>query len=100
MSVAFSLRRQHQAGTDRRAVDDNGARSAHTVLTAHMRPRELKMVAQRIGKIRARLDVNLDWLAIDIKAAGPGHHHPASDGFRPAAFIKARSSKTPIKARR
>src|SRR5215475_6537116 len=57
---AFSLRGQHEAGADRRTVNNHGARPAYSMLTADVGPGELKMVAERISKAGPRFDVNFD----------------------------------------
>ena len=71
---AIGLRGQHQTGADRRAIDNDSARPAYTVLTADVCPGELKIATERIGQAGARFDVDLDLLAVDSETSGPGRH--------------------------
>jgi hypothetical protein len=99
-SHAIGLCGQHQTGSNRCAINNDGARPAYTVLTTDMGTCELKMVTERIGQAGARFEVELDLLAVDGEASGRGRHYANSATFSPAAWPKALSSRTPNKARR
>ena len=55
--VTIGLRREHQAGTHRGAVEDHRAGSAYAVLAADVSAREQQVMAQEIAQQRARLDL-------------------------------------------
>ena len=73
-AAALGLNRQHQAGADRGAVDNDRARAAHAMLAAEMGAGLPQLVAQAIGEMHSRLDIDLDWLA--VKLEHHTHHAP------------------------
>ncbi len=77
---ALRLHRQQQARAHRGAVDDHGAGATHAVLAAEMRSGEPQLVAQAVRQGHARLDLDLDFLAVDFKS--DGHRWVASVGCR------------------
>jgi hypothetical protein len=62
--AAVAIHRKCDAGALRDAVDVDRARAADTLLAAEMRPRQIKLLAQEIGQMGARLDQRLDRTAV------------------------------------
>ena len=54
---ALGLDSEHQAATDEAAIHAHGARAAHTVLAADVRPHEPQLVAEEVDQVLPRLDV-------------------------------------------
>src|SRR5687767_14068585 len=94
---AFSLHRQYQAGPDRGAIDNDGARPAYPVFAADVGAGQLEMMAEGIGQGGARLHIDTRWLAVDGELGRLLRHQADSASFTPAARPKARSSSTPSK---
>jgi len=97
------LRRQHQAGTDDFPVHAHGARTANAVLATDMRAGELQLLAQEVRKIKARQDLRIDALAIDIKRDRQGCRHadlPTLRSGRPSSEATHRASNTFARCRR
>ena len=72
----FSLHCQHQTGANRGAVDDDRARAASAMLAAEMGSGQAQHLAQAIGEVEARLDIDHDGIAIDPETY-PHHALPA-----------------------
>src|SRR5262249_19195760 len=62
---AISLDREHQAGTDRLAVEDDGAGAADAMLAADMRAGLAAVIADSVDQGLARLDTDRVRLAVD-----------------------------------
>src|SRR5262245_60888710 len=62
---AFSLYRQHQAGADRGAVDNDRARAAGTVLATEMGSGQAQHLAQAISEVEAGLDLDHNGITVD-----------------------------------
>src|SRR5207245_137815 len=92
--AALRLDREHQAGADSGAVDDHGAGAAHAVLAADVGAGQPQRVTQAVGEAGARLEIDLDRLAID----GEGERHQTSPLC--AAARNARSTRVVTNARR
>src|SRR5262249_30476168 len=90
--AALGLDRQHQAAADSLAVEKHGASTANPMLAANMRAGQPQMMAQAIGERQARLDRNLDFMAVDLEAS---LHRVCS-----AAILRARSTMVPASALR
>ena len=71
----FSLHRQHQTGADRGAIDDDRACTAGAMLAAEMGSSQAEHVAQAIGEVEPRLDVDRDGITVDPKTH-PHHAFP------------------------
>jgi hypothetical protein len=71
----FSLHRQHQAGADRGAVEDDRARAADSVLAAEMGSGQAQHVTQAIGEVKAGLDLDRYGITIDPETH-PDHASP------------------------
>ena len=69
---AMRLRRQHQAGANDLSVHAHRARTAHPVLATDMRARQLQLLAQEVREIKARQDLRIDALAVDMKRDSQG----------------------------
>ena len=67
------LHRQHQTGADREAVDDDRACAAGAMLAAEMGSSQAEHVAQAIGEVEPRLDVDCDGITVDPET----HPHQA-----------------------
>ena len=93
-AAAFSLHRQHQTGADRGAVDDDRARAAGAMLAAEMGAGQPQHLAQAIGEVHARLDLDRDGLAVE-----PERHPHHALPFR-AAARKPRSTSVATRPRR
>ena len=59
-ALAVDLHGKHQAGTRGSAVHEDGARAAHAMLAAHMRPGEHELVPQEIRERSTHADLALD----------------------------------------
>ena len=70
------LHREHEAGADRLALEEHGARTTDAVLAAHMRARQVQVIAQEIGKGGARLRGARARLSVDDEANGLLHARP------------------------
>ncbi len=70
--AAFGLNRQHQARADRLPLDDDGARAAHAMLAAEMGSGLPQHIAQAIGQVHARLDIDRD--GVTVKQEIHPHH--------------------------
>ena len=90
----FSLHRQHQTGADRGAVDDDRARAARAMLAAQMGSGQAEHVAQAIGEVEPRLDVDRDGITVDPET----HPHHAPPFW--AAARKPRSMSVATRPRR
>ena len=88
------LNRQHQAGADRGPIDNDRARAAHAMLAAEMSSGLPQGVAQAIGEMHARFDIDLDGLAVKLER----HAHQAPRGC--AALRKPRSTSVATRPRR
>jgi hypothetical protein len=62
---AVGLDREHQAGTHRFAVKDNGAGAAHSMLTTQMSSGEIQLLANEIGQGHSDFDEPLVSPAVD-----------------------------------
>src|SRR5712675_2421814 len=67
-AASLRLDRQHQAGADCGAVDDDRACPAHAMLAAEMGSGLPQLVAQAIREVHARLDIDRDRLAFKLEA--------------------------------
>src|SRR5262249_47208652 len=67
---------EHRARLDRLAVDEDRARAANPGFAADVRPREPAGIAEKVHQQRARLDLILTWLAVDIDRERKGHRTP------------------------
>ena len=88
--VTVSLGGEHEAGTHGETVEEHGAGSAHAVLTADMRARQVEILTQEVGERRAQVHVSFVVLAIDVYPDGPLHAGPrqrrrAAASTRPAS---------------
>src|SRR5438046_5790254 len=97
------LRCQHHTGTDDFSVHAHGARTANAVLAPDMRACELQLLAQEVRKIKARQDLRIDTLAIDIKRDRKRCRHadlPMLRSGRPSSEETHRANKTFARCRR
>jgi hypothetical protein len=53
---AVGLHRKHETGTDRFAVEQNGAGAANSMFTAQMSPGEIQLLANEIGQGHSAFD--------------------------------------------
>src|SRR5215467_13627670 len=63
--MAVRLHREHQAGTRRAVIEEDGACPADAVLAAEMGPGEAELVPDEIGQCDAHLDFFFVSLAVD-----------------------------------
>ena len=63
--MAVGLHREHQAGADRRAIEQDRAGAAHAVLAADMGAGEQQFVAQEIAQQHPGFDAALIRRAVD-----------------------------------
>src|SRR5215468_4630403 len=63
--MAVRLHREHEAGTRRAVIEEDGACPADAVLATEMRAREAELVADEIGERDAHLDFVFVPLAVD-----------------------------------
>jgi hypothetical protein len=73
------LNRKNQTASHDVAVKANGTCSAYPVLASKMGAGETKMVAQKIGEMRARRNVSIHVLVVDHEGDGDGSNH--ADAF-------------------
>ena len=64
--MAIDLDREEQTRAHSFTVQQHGASSANTVLTADMSTRQAELVAQEVAQQQPRLDSALEHLAIDF----------------------------------
>src|SRR5439155_25307214 len=64
--VAVDLRGEHEAGADKLAVEQHGARAAFSLLTCVFRPWKPEALAQREEEALALPDVRLVALPVDV----------------------------------
>src|SRR5436190_23942141 len=93
-AASLGLDRQHQAGADCGAVDDDRACPAHAMLATKMSSGLPQLVAQAIGEMHARLDIDRDRLAVKLK---PYLHRTLRAR---AALRRLRSTSVATRARR
>ncbi len=86
--VAVGLHRQHQAGSNRLAIEQHGAGAADAMLATGMGAVEQEILAQRIEQRLARLDVGGTVDAVDAQI----DLHRASPLDMAAALSRACSS--------
>src|SRR3954447_10150616 len=86
--LAVGLRRKHQTGPHRLAVDDDGAGPANTVLAADMRPGLPAILADRIDQRAARLDLYRMITTVDVQCDGCLEAHVRPSFWRSAARIR------------
>jgi hypothetical protein len=67
--VALRLDREHQARTDRRAIEQDRAAPANSVLATDVRTREAEIVAQVVREQPARIRRGCVRDAVDLHAA-------------------------------
>ena len=67
--MALGLHREHQARPDRRAVEEDGAAAAHTVLAPHVRAGQSKVVAKVVRQQPARIGRRRVLDTVDLHAA-------------------------------
>ena len=91
--VAVGLRGEHEAGADERPVEQDGARSALTLLAGVLRAGETEPVTQRREQALPRPHVGLEPLAVD------GHRDPHVRHLSRARSVRTRKRMTPIGGR-
>src|SRR5262249_42875461 len=91
--TAVHLNGEEQAGSHGRAVDDDRARAAHTVLAAEMRSRQLEVVAKEIGERLPGFHAPLVRSSVDGDANN-AFDHRISPRARSAARASARRVRT------
>src|SRR4029450_6679240 len=98
------LHAEDEAGSRRKAVEQDGAGAADTVLAAHVRARVAQVVAQDVGQRPAGLDLDLLGATVDGELCEVGFlHRPtppcASDSLiaarRRSGVMGSRSTSTP-----
>ena len=99
MRVAVGLRREHQAGTNRRAVENDGAGAANAMLATDMGAGEQQVVAQEIAQQQPAFDLPAVLRAVhrDGDVVHFGTH--AAPRARSLALVRARVVSTPAMCR-
>ena len=64
------LHRKHQTATDDLAVHPNSACAAHAMFAAHMGPRKLQMLPEKVSQVQPRQDLRFDALTLHHTANG------------------------------
>src|SRR5262245_5292305 len=88
---------QHETRADRLAIGQDGAGAAHAVLAAHVRAREVQLVAQEIRQRHAGLGPSLPRTTVHRQADSVLH---AAGPVRSAAAESVRSASTAATRRR
>src|ERR1700722_8218182 len=86
-TMTVGLDGKHQAGTDGRAVEENGAGAADPMFAANMGAGEFQMFAQEIRQIEPWLHMRLISYAVDVNADGDALRHVLA--FRPVEWPAA-----------
>src|SRR6266851_4108762 len=94
---AVGLDRQHEAGADRLAFQQDGARPAHAVLAAHVGAGQLEVLSQEVGQGLAHLHRALVVAVVDRHPDRPGHRSPPQ---RASAAASVRSASVAATCRR
>src|SRR5262249_56359104 len=74
-AASVALHGEHEAAAHDRSVHAHRARTAHAVLAAHVRARQLELVAEEVHQALARLDPTTDRRAVDGERDGDGVFH-------------------------
>ncbi len=95
---AVRLDGQHEAGTDRRAVEEDGAGAAHAVLAPDVGAGESEPAAQEVRKQQARRHLRGVLATVDPHADLEQDAHARL--ARSPARVSARTVSTPARSRR
>ena len=91
------LHREHEAGAHRLALEQHRARATDAMLAAHVRARQVQVLAEKVGQGGARLRGARPRLPVDDEANRLLHGRLP---HRSSATISVRSASTPATRRR
>jgi len=78
--AARGLHREYQTRSHRKAINENGARSANAVFAPDMRSGQPKLMTKEIGKVhatfgRCRMDTSVDIQGYGVEVSHAAHSH-------------------------